>query len=99
MIRVSVLYAKKEGYVFDHDYYSQKHMPLVVSKLTPFGLLSTAVDKTATNDEPFVCIGYMTFESLRNWQEGFEAVGGELVDDIKNYTNLAPIIQVSEIVS
>ena len=99
MIRVSVLYAKKEDYVFDHNYYSEKHMPLVVSKHAPFGLLSTSVDKTATNDEPFVCIGYMTFESLINWQEGFAAVGGELVDDVKNYTNLEPIIQVSEIVS
>jgi uncharacterized protein (TIGR02118 family) len=98
MVRVSVLYAKKESYLFDHDYYRDNHMPLVASKLTPFGLLSTSVDKTATHDEPFVCIGYMTFNSISDWQKGFGAVGEELVNDAKNYTNLEPIIQIGEVV-
>ena len=31
MIKVSVMYPNKEGARFDHDYYREKHMPLVAA--------------------------------------------------------------------
>ncbi|MFL6551277.1 MAG: EthD family reductase, partial [Povalibacter sp.] len=33
MIRVSVLYSNKPGVRFDHDYYRDKHMPMVKQRL------------------------------------------------------------------
>ena len=33
MIKVSVMYPNKPGARFDHDYYRDKHMPLVKARL------------------------------------------------------------------
>ncbi len=42
MIRVSVFYPATEGASFDHDYYREKHVPLVVRSWSP---LSAEIDK------------------------------------------------------
>jgi hypothetical protein len=38
----------------------------------------------------------MLFETLEAFQAGFAQVGAELVADIPNYTNIEPIIQISD---
>lgn len=103
MIRVSVLYPHKEGARFDHDYYANKHMALVRDRLGGKGLVETGIDKgigTAVPDAPapYVSIGWMTFNTVEEFQSAFGAHADEIMSDIPNYTDIEPQIQISEIV-
>lgn len=103
MIRVSVLYPRKEGARFDHDYYGRTHMPLVETRLAPFGLVRQEIDKGLAggapgSPAPFVCIGHVYFDSLEEFENGMQAHGEEILRDMPNYTDVTPQIQISEIV-
>ena len=66
MIRLSVFYPTTEGATFDHDYYRDKHVPLVVKT---WGLDGAEIDKGV--DGPYVAAVHFKFESL-------EAVGAAM---------------------
>ena len=59
MIRMSVLYPTSEGYVFDHDYYRDQHVPLA---LRTWGLERAEIDKGV--DGPYVAAVHFRFDSL-----------------------------------
>jgi uncharacterized protein (TIGR02118 family) len=100
MIRVSVLYASKEGAKFDHEYYASKHIPLVQERLTPLGMVRAEIDKGLPGPDgsapPFVGAVHMFFNSLEDFQKGLGQHAGEIMGDIPNYTDLQPQIQISE---
>ncbi len=102
MIRVSILYANKEGSKFDHDYYRDSHMPMVRNKLGSV-LRESSIDKGIAGGAPdaplpFVCIGYLSFDSVEDFQQAFAENAGDIMSDIPNYTDIEPVIQISEIV-
>ncbi|MDW3648922.1 MAG: EthD family reductase [Bacteroidia bacterium] len=101
MIKVSILYPNEEGKTFDMDYYSQKHMPMVADLLGE-SLKKLKIDKGIggrTPDEPipYFAIGYLYFDKLSEYQEAFGPVAGQITGDIPNYTNVQPIVQISEV--
>ncbi|HEU5442520.1 MAG TPA: EthD family reductase, partial [Steroidobacteraceae bacterium] len=51
MIKVSVMYPHKAGARFDHDYYRDRHMPLVKSRMGEKCRYYT-VDKGLAGDAP-----------------------------------------------
>jgi uncharacterized protein (TIGR02118 family) len=98
MIRVAILYPTSSGKHFDLKYYIDKHMKLVRDKLKPFGLLSAEVDSgIEENSSPFSAIGYLLFNTIQEYETGFSKVGNTLVKDIPNYTDIEPVVQVSEL--
>ncbi len=101
MIVVTILYPNGEGKTFDMDYYSKKHMPMVASLLGD-SLKMLAIDKGIggrTPDEPipYLAIGYLYFNKLSAYQNSFGPVAEKIVNDIPNYTNTQPVIQISEV--
>jgi uncharacterized protein (TIGR02118 family) len=104
MICLSVLYANAAGKRFDHDYYSQKHMPMVLDKLKGNGMTHYEIDRGLGGLEPgsapaYLCIGRCYFNTLGGFQQGFTEHGAELAADIPNYTNAEAVLQVSETMS
>jgi len=104
MVRISVLYPNESGKKFDLDYYTNQHMKLVRERLKDFGLVRTEVDKGLAGGgpgapAPYVCIGHVYFNSVDGFQKGMTTHGKEIMGDIPNYTNIAPQIQISDIVS
>ena len=102
MIRVSVLYPHKEGCKFDHEYYRDRHIPLVKEKLGS-ALREASIDRGIAGGAPdaplpFACIGYLNFDSVDDFQQAFGPVAGDIMTDIPNYTDIEPVIQISEIV-
>lgn len=102
MIRVSVLYPNQEGKRFDMDYYMNKHIPMVVEALKPYGLIKGEVDKGISGPDPsapaqYLVMGYLTFDTAEHVHEGFKALGGQIMGDIPNYTDIEPQIQINEI--
>jgi uncharacterized protein (TIGR02118 family) len=99
-VRVSVFYGG-EGR-FDMDYYLGTHMQLVYDLLKPHGLERIEGDKgvgggAPGQPAPYVAVGHLVFPSLKEFQEGFGAVGKQIRDDVANYTDLKSTIQVSEV--
>ena len=102
MIKVTIMYANEEGKTFDMDYYAQQHMPLV-AELLGDALKSYAIDKGVGGrapDEPipYLAIGYLYFDQLSDYQEAFGPVAEQILNDIPNYTDIQPTVQVSEVI-
>ena len=99
--KVAILYPNGEGKSFDLNYYETKHMPMVAGFIgdnlrfyeIDKGIGGRAPGETA----PYAAIGYFFIKDV----EAYNRVIGENIDaiisDFKNYTNIQPIIQISEI--
>jgi uncharacterized protein (TIGR02118 family) len=102
MIKVSVMYPNKPGARFDHDYYRDKHMPLVKARLGD-ACKSYTVDKGLAGGAPgapatYVGMCHIFSDSVESFQTGMAKHGKEIMGDIPNYTDIAPVIQISEVV-
>ncbi len=102
MIRVTVLYKNMPDSEFDFDYYVNTHMPLAKKRLADFGMGDFEVERgiEAVDGEaaPYICVMHAEFATIDGFKRGFEKHGEELSADVPNYTNIAPEIQISEIV-
>ncbi len=102
MIKVRVLYENKEGSKFDHDYYRDSHIPMIQNKLgsarQESGIEKGLAGGVPEAKAPSVCIGYLTFSSVEDFQQAFGPHAEEIMADVPNYTDIAPTIQISEMV-
>lgn len=101
MIKVTLLYPNDTGKTFDMDYYSEKHMPMVADILGE-ALKFYEIDKgmagrTPDDPVPHLAIGYLYFDRLSDYQEAFGLNAEKIVGDIPNYTNIQPVVQISEV--
>jgi uncharacterized protein (TIGR02118 family) len=96
MIRFSVLYPKTEGAKFDHDYYLGSHIPLAISK---WGIDPGQVSVEKGINGPYEAAVHFTFDSQDALGAALGSEGsGEVMADVANYTDIAPVVQTSEIV-
>ncbi len=101
MIKVALFYPNGEGNTFDMDYYSNKHMSMA-ARLFGDSLKAMAIDKglasgTPDTPLPYLAIGYFYFETMSSFQNSMKANSATLRADIQNYTNIKPVIQISEV--
>jgi uncharacterized protein (TIGR02118 family) len=102
MIKVSVMYPNKPGVRFDHDYYRDKHMPLVKARMGD-GCKYYTIDKGLAGGAPgapatYVGMCHIFAESVDTFQKTFGPHAKEIMADIANYTDAAPVMQISEVV-
>ncbi len=102
MIKVSVMYPDAPGARFNHDYYRDTHMPLVKARMGAH-CRSYTVDKGLAGGAPgqpatYVAMCHLYCDSVEAFQAGFGPHAQEIMADIPNYTNLAPVVQISEVV-
>ena len=102
MIKVSVMYPNIPGNRFDHAYYRDTHMPLVKSRMGDACRFYT-VDKglaggTPGSSAPYVGMCHIFSDSVEQFQAGFGPHAKEIMADIANYTDLTPVMQISEVV-
>ena len=101
MIKVTILYPNAEGNTFDMDYYANKHMPMAAD-LFGDALKAMVIDKglaggAPDSASPYVAIGYFYFENMETCQSSMGAHSEVLQADVPNYTNIRPILQISEV--
>ncbi|ARN20189.1 EthD family reductase [Piscinibacter gummiphilus] len=102
MIKVTVMYPYTEGARFDHDYYRDRHMPMVKARLGSACAYYT-VDKGLAGGAPgappaFVAMCAFVCESAEGYAAAVQAHGAEIRGDIAHYTDIVPVVQVSEVV-
>lgn len=101
MIKVSVLYANTKGSKFDMVYYLNKHMPMVKQKLGA-ACKGLAVEQGLAGGAPgapasYVAMGHLMFDTVEAFQAAFGPHAGAIMADVPNYTDITPVIQVSEV--
>ena len=101
MRTLSVCYPRSAGATFDYDYYQTKHLPLVVERWADAGLtggeaLLGEVSPDGS-ESPFLAIGIIHFESAGALQAALAGEhASEIMGDIRNFTNVLPMVQVNE---
>jgi uncharacterized protein (TIGR02118 family) len=101
MIKVSVLYPSGDDATFDHDYYLNKHIPMVAD-LCGDKLKEVHVDRglggrTPGAAPPYVAMAHLVFDSVEDYQAAMGPHAEQIGDDVANYTNTKAEMQVSEI--
>lgn len=102
MIKVSVMYPNTAAARFDHEYYRDRHMPMVKAKLAEACAYYT-IDKglaggTPEMPAPYVAMCHVFCESVDVFQGGMALHGNAIFGDIVNFTDLVPVVQLSEVV-
>ena len=101
MFKVAILYPNGEDKTFDMDYYEKKHMPMVagfLGKNLKFYEIDKGIAGRTPNDKvPFVAIGYFYIIDVAEYNKAIAQNRDAVISDFKNYTNIQPVVQISEI--
>jgi len=101
MFKVTIFYPNGEDKTFDFDYYEKKHMPMVagfIGQNLKFYEIDKGISGRTANDKvPFVAIGYFYINDVAEYNKAIAQNRDAIINDIKNYTNIQPIIQINEI--
>lgn len=101
MFKVAILYPNGEGKTFDMDYYENKHMPMVaglLGKNLKFYEIDKGVAGRTPNDKaPYLAVGYFYIKDIAEYNTAIGRNRDAVIGDIKNYTNIQPIVQISEV--
>jgi len=101
MATLTVFYPQSAGATFDAAYYREKHLPLAGARWADAGMVGgeALIGRQAVGGgaPPFLAVGILHFdtdESLNAALTGEHAA--EVIADIANFTNVQPILQISE---
>ena len=103
MFNISSIYPKKNGYEFNFDYYLNKHMPRSIELLSAAnGFRGVSVErgieiKEQKIESSFAAMCHYYFDTIEDFLNAFIPNAEELQGDIKNYTNIEPIIQINKV--
>jgi len=97
MLRCTVLYPNHDGAKFDFDYYLKKHIPLANEILGGAFEVSKGLPGPDGKGPAFLCVATIKVASPADFAARNKARGAELGSDVRNYTNVTPIIQMEEI--
>ena len=105
MTKISILYPNKKGSRFDMRYYVETHMPMSIGLLSAHpGFKGVSVERGLSGaipgtDAAYIAMCQFLFDSLEDFMAAFTPHAAALQGDIPNYTDVQPIIQVSDIKS
>ena len=99
MIKVGVFYPLTKK--FDWDYYLNKHTPMIKKLLAP-AMKKVDIDQGMAGGGPgapaaYTAICQLHFDSVEAFQQAFGPHAGAIMGDIKNYTDVQPVVQISEV--
>ncbi len=101
MFKVTILYPNGEGKTFDMDYYQKIHMSMVagfIGKNLKFYEIDQGISGRAPGDPvPFLAIGYFYIQDIAEYNKAIAQNRDAIVKDFKNYTNVQPVVQISQV--
>ncbi|HEY8097463.1 MAG TPA: EthD family reductase [Methylobacter sp.] len=103
MIKISILYPNNPNARFDMDYYIDTHMPLSIGLLSAHsGFKGVSVERglggaVPETDAAYIVMCHFLFDSVEGFTAAFMPNAAVLQGDMPNYTDIEPIIQISEV--
>ena len=102
LIKVSIMYPFAEGKTFNMEYYETKHMPMVAgflgSNLVKYTIEKGVASGIPNQPLPYMAIGTFYVKSLSDYQAAMGPNRDAARADFPNYTNITPVILISEVV-
>jgi uncharacterized protein (TIGR02118 family) len=102
MIKVTVMYPYAEGARFDHAYYRDQHMPMVKARLgsacTYYTVEKGLTGGSSGSPPAFVAMCSFICGSVEDYLAASQEHRAEIRGDIANYTDITPVVQISEVV-
>lgn len=102
MIKVTVMYPCTEGARFDHAYYRDRHMPMVKARLGSacayYTIERGLAGREAGSPPAFVAMCAFYCDSAGGYLAASQEHTAEIRGDIANYTDIVPVVQLSEVV-
>ncbi|MBI4936969.1 MAG: EthD family reductase [Nitrosomonadales bacterium] len=101
MIKISILYPNNGR--FDMGYYLNTHMPLSIKRISAGqGYQGVSVERGLGGASPgsapaYVAMCHYLFDTADDFMAAFLPHAAELQGDMPNYTDIATIIQISEV--
>jgi uncharacterized protein (TIGR02118 family) len=101
MVKVSILYPRKDGATFNMNYYLDSHMPMARQKLGA-ACKGVAVEQGLAGGAPgapptYAAMGHLLFDSVESFQVAFGPHAATIMADIPNFSTIEPVIQISEV--
>lgn len=102
LFKVNIMYPYAEGKTFNMEYYETKHMPMVAGFLGQ-NLVKYTIEKglaSGVPDQPmaYMAIGTFYVKSIDDYKASIGPNLPAIRADFANYTNVAPVILISEVV-
>ena len=102
MISVTVMWPNGDDATFDHDYYQNKHIPML-GELLGDKLKRIEVDRGLGGLDPgapppYVAITHLHFDSVEAVQTALGPHIETITGDEPNFTNIQVKVQISEVV-
>jgi uncharacterized protein (TIGR02118 family) len=108
MFNISFLYEKKKGSVFNEDYFINVHIPMALKLLSnKRGFKGISVEVGLDIKElnlaspflasPFIAICQYYYDTIENFMNEYSYHENKISDDLVNYSDIKPIIQISQI--
>ena len=102
LIKISIMYPYAEDKTFNLEYYQSKHMPMVAgflgSNLVKYTIEKGTASGIPNTPLPFMAIGTFYVKSLSDYQAAIAPNRESIRADFPNYTNVSPIIFISEVI-
>lgn len=96
------MYPFAEGKTFNMEYYETTHMPMVArflgSNLVKYTIEKGIASGIPNQPLPYMAIGTFYVKSLEAYQAAIGPNRDAIRADFTNYTNIVPVILVSEVV-
>ena len=101
LFKVTILYPNGDDKTFDMDYYEKKHMPMVAgfigSNLKFYEIDKGIAGRTPADKIPYLAVGYFYINDVAAYNKAIAQNRESILGDFKNYTNIQPVILISEI--
>ena len=103
MNKISILYPNIQGSRFDVSYYIEIHMPMSIRLLSAHpGFKGVSVERGIGGAEPgaepaYIAMCHFLFNSVEDFLAAFVPNAEVLQSDMRNYTDIAPVIQFNEV--
>lgn len=103
MIKISILYPNNKGARFDLRYYIETHIPMAIELLSTHpGFRGISVEHglgggISGTEAAYVAMCHYQFDAVENFMAAFTPHAETLQGDIPNYTDIEPVIQISEV--
>ena len=88
------MYPKTDDSTFNMEYYTSTHMPMVAEAI---GDACQGWGAMTVTSGDYEAIGWCIVDSEDAWNAALEAKGGDIMNDIPNYTNTAPALVVGDV--
>lgn len=90
------------GWQFDHKYYQKPHAKVIRDKLSPRGLVKLEIDRVLADRNGVVlrsvAAAHLFFNDIVCFMTAMAAEGESLSTDWLNYTDIVPVVVVSEVI-